>query len=717
MGFYLNKDFFSSFCSVCSHLTNNSDNNNNKSNNMNSMYMYRSVTSLLLIMVMTSFNSIEAKAKVATLKYQVGSEVVLKCGDYDPDNANGINGQWFKGVKLIKLFSPSEPTTLTLPSADINDTASYECLKSEVGAIRKKVILQVFPIPVLRVEAYDVTIDEQVQTVAACFATNVSGGYTLKWLNESQPEVTETKNGFKGVDLEMNIQLPVTSSNRERVVTCELVVDMFDDVINKSVELRIQEPTTPAPTPPPTEAPQILEFPEEDEIIVIVGSDNSFECSGSGVPEPRVVWYKKSDPMSSRDFSSASAVLKINSAVYADSGKWTCKMTNEAGTVERDFVLNVHGKPKIHSKNSTKILQRQIEHEGGEVTLVCKVTSFPAADIEWVRGSSNSSNNSVSEDEAEVEVVADEAFGKFVKTSKIKISSEAFKSGENQIVCKATTTYGSDELKFVITKDSPPMASTSLNSGLVALTVIIAVLVVVLVVSALLHLKRRNSSDGDDAEAAGGCNAAMLCGSNAKKTLEEAAEEDQEKETPSSADDVIVKEADDDAATSSEKLMKPKENSNSQDDVTADNDVAIQEEEEKEEMLKKDDDVITTSGGQKMKIIPSLTSCCRKSRKKLQQEEDEEEGNDDVIDDAADAAAAPSGDAADDVTAGGEAEKVGAGEEVVDDVIKTATKQAAGGTDDVTADDVDSFDRDSGKGDTLRQNTEPPSGQINEDDH
>ena len=73
-------------------------------------------------------------------------------------------------------------------------------------------------------------------------------------------------------------------------------------------------------------------------------------------------------------------------------------------------------------------------------------------DIEWVRGSSNSSNNSVSEDEAEVEVVADEAFGKFVKTSKIKISSEAFKSGENQIVCKATTTYGSDELKFVITK-------------------------------------------------------------------------------------------------------------------------------------------------------------------------------------------------------------------------------------------------------------------------
>jgi len=75
----------------------------------------------------------------------------------------------------------------------------------------------------------------------------------------------------------------------------------------------------------------------------------SLSCSATGLPLPSIKWFKSQDSISN-DFHFSvlpNGTLVINSASEQDSGWFTCRAMNNAGTVEKRAYLLVAGTVKI----------------------------------------------------------------------------------------------------------------------------------------------------------------------------------------------------------------------------------------------------------------------------------------------------------------------------------------------------------------------------------
>lgn len=81
--------------------------------------------------------------------------------------------------------------------------------------------------------------------------------------------------------------------------------------------------------------------------VAVQSGEINLECPAKGVPKPRVIWYKSSHmliPGPRISFSNDGEHLKISHAMAADAGKYTCLAVNEAGDMEADHLVKVHGK-------------------------------------------------------------------------------------------------------------------------------------------------------------------------------------------------------------------------------------------------------------------------------------------------------------------------------------------------------------------------------------
>ena len=87
------------------------------------------------------------------------------------------------------------------------------------------------------------------------------------------------------------------------------------------------------------------------------GQTASFSCSATGDPLPLIKWFKSQDSISNDlHFSVLSnGTLVINNVSEQDSGWFTCRATNDAGTVEKRAYLLVAGMEKNWLQGCTKI--------------------------------------------------------------------------------------------------------------------------------------------------------------------------------------------------------------------------------------------------------------------------------------------------------------------------------------------------------------------------
>ena len=73
------------------------------------------------------------------------------------------------------------------------------------------------------------------------------------------------------------------------------------------------------------------------------------DCPVSGVPQPKVTWYKNGDLLSIEidsniTFRDDGRRLKILTARVSDAALYTCVGSNDAGNTSRDFKVEVYGK-------------------------------------------------------------------------------------------------------------------------------------------------------------------------------------------------------------------------------------------------------------------------------------------------------------------------------------------------------------------------------------
>ena len=79
------------------------------------------------------------------------------------------------------------------------------------------------------------------------------------------------------------------------------------------------------------------------------GQTASFSCSATGDPLPLIKWFKSQDSISNDSHFSVlpNGTLLINNVSEQDSGWFTCRATNDAGTKEERAYLLVSGMDKL----------------------------------------------------------------------------------------------------------------------------------------------------------------------------------------------------------------------------------------------------------------------------------------------------------------------------------------------------------------------------------
>ncbi|XP_066569261.1 hemicentin-1 isoform X1 [Amia ocellicauda] len=112
------------------------------------------------------------------------------------------------------------------------------------------------------------------------------------------------------------------------------------------------------------------------------GSSVILQCEAQGVPEPEVIWYRNGLLLAPGNGQTINRHrLEIQGVQVADSGLYTCKVSNIAGQVDRTFHLTVHV-PPVLDEPLQQTLNRSL---GSHLTLLCEATGVPTPSITWLK--------------------------------------------------------------------------------------------------------------------------------------------------------------------------------------------------------------------------------------------------------------------------------------------------------------------------------------------
>ncbi|XP_069039515.1 hemicentin-1 isoform X2 [Lepisosteus oculatus] len=130
--------------------------------------------------------------------------------------------------------------------------------------------------------------------------------------------------------------------------------------------------------------PTLKPHPDPDKEIVTprAGGSVTLHCDAQGVPEPEVTWYRNGLQLApDHGLKMDRHRLEIQGVQVADSGLYTCKVSNIAGQVDRTFRLTVHVPPVLDQP-----LQQTVTRTlGTHLTLLCEATGVPAPSITWLK--------------------------------------------------------------------------------------------------------------------------------------------------------------------------------------------------------------------------------------------------------------------------------------------------------------------------------------------
>ncbi|XP_045626988.1 hemicentin-2 [Ursus americanus] len=116
-------------------------------------------------------------------------------------------------------------------------------------------------------------------------------------------------------------------------------------------------------------------------VLAAIGNEAVLVCDVSGVPPPRVVWYRGGLEMILAPEGSSSGTLRIPAAQERDAGVYTCRAVNEIGNASAEIRLEVGHAPQLME------LPRDVTVElGRSALLACRAMGRPPPMVTWRRG-------------------------------------------------------------------------------------------------------------------------------------------------------------------------------------------------------------------------------------------------------------------------------------------------------------------------------------------
>ena len=95
-------------------------------------------------------------------------------------------------------------------------------------------------------------------------------------------------------------------------------------------------------------------------IAIPVGNSLRIDCSATGYPKPTVKWYKDKALFQKRKgvvIGRFQALVIIRDAVLADSGLYTCNVSNAYGWISNSYRVDVRGKGMWKYDNKGRVKQ------------------------------------------------------------------------------------------------------------------------------------------------------------------------------------------------------------------------------------------------------------------------------------------------------------------------------------------------------------------------
>ncbi|XP_028851746.1 hemicentin-1 isoform X2 [Denticeps clupeoides] len=312
----------------------------------------------------------QSEAFMEDVNAVVNSTVSLRC-DVTGNPAPAVS--WLRDG--LPLFSGpnhqilEEGKELQIVSVQVSDMAGYQCVaENRVGTVEKLFTLSVQVPPRMIGER-----EEEVSVVE---------GHMVSLLCDvqayPQPEITWTRDGqllqfSTGIHIMPGgqmLQLPRARKEDAGQYVCTATNTAGQ--VQRSILLSVY-------------VLPVLEPRKEYESEVMTpqrGSSVTLRCDAHGVPEPEVTWYRNGLQLAPAAGSKLELhLLEIHGIQVADSGIYTCKVSNIAGQVDRTFKITVHVPPVLEGHLHESVTQNL----GSHVTLLCEATGVPVPSISWLK--------------------------------------------------------------------------------------------------------------------------------------------------------------------------------------------------------------------------------------------------------------------------------------------------------------------------------------------
>ncbi|XP_046397013.1 hemicentin-1-like isoform X2 [Ischnura elegans] len=141
--------------------------------------------------------------------------------------------------------------------------------------------------------------------------------------------------------------------------------------------------------------PVITHYGDDEELAFLNGESITLWCNASGLPNPIVSWFYKSERMSDwerlgelyyniKDMSITGGKLSIRNASYDNQGLYSCTAENDAGFAEKIHVLKMIAPPVLMDNGGPVDISLM---EGESFSLQCTAKGVPEPTVKWIKDS------------------------------------------------------------------------------------------------------------------------------------------------------------------------------------------------------------------------------------------------------------------------------------------------------------------------------------------
>ncbi|EHH57041.1 hypothetical protein EGM_06600, partial [Macaca fascicularis] len=202
------------------------------------------------------------------------------------------------------------------------DGGRYQCMASNAnGVTRASVWLLVREAPQVSIHTSSQHFSQGVEVKVSCSAS----GYPTPHISWSREGQTLQEDSRIHVDAQGTLIIQGVAPEDAGNYSCQATNEVGTD----------QETVTLYYTDPPSVSAV------NAVVLVAVGEEAVLVCKASGVPPPRVIWYRGGREMILAPEGSSSGKLRIPVAQERDAGIYTCRAVNELGDASAEIQLAV----------------------------------------------------------------------------------------------------------------------------------------------------------------------------------------------------------------------------------------------------------------------------------------------------------------------------------------------------------------------------------------